>query len=142
MSWKLQAFCLALTLLTTTALAKDPDKGFNADLIKDDYFLVSFEKSGVTRGGVLDSPKKARKKLELNIGRFCKQEGYSYFRILGIAEVGRDEDLKWAVENSGGVGMRTEKKGNLWTGVAQRNRAQQVVLLSSEAGERLERCVE
>jgi len=87
------AFVLALVCLVTPAHA-----GFAAEKIQDDVYFVSYERGRWTSGSVLDTARKAQRKLEKGCHRLCLEQGYGFMRILTTVEIAEDEGLRAAWE--------------------------------------------
>lgn len=87
------AAALVLFCLVAPAYA-----GFTAEKVTHDIYFVSYERGRWTAGTLLDTAKKARRKLERASDRLCVEQGFSFMRILTPAEVAWDEDLRVAWE--------------------------------------------
>ncbi len=84
---------LALLLV---AFAAPAFAGFQAEQIDDGLYFVWYERGRWTAGSVLDTARKARRKLERLSHGFCLAQGYNYMRFVTLGEISRDEELQRA----------------------------------------------
>lgn len=85
-------------LLVLVCLVAPAYAGFMAEKIEDDVYFVSYERGRWTSGSVLDTARKAQRKLEKASHRLCLEQGFTFMRILTMAEIAEDEKLRSAWE--------------------------------------------
>lgn len=89
---------MALMML---ALAAPVFAGFQGEEVDDGLHFVWYERGRWTAGSVLDTARKARRKLERLANDYCLAEGHSHMRFVSFGEISRDEELRriWELAN-------------------------------------------
>lgn len=95
-------------------------------------FFVSYQRGKATRGGLLDTEKKARRKLEKRSEELCAERGYSYMKFPSLAEIALDEELRaiWDVAVGDQEKNSTATSGNMWSGTVTAHKSRDLLLLS------------
>ena len=116
--------------------------GFESEEITEGYYLVSFELSTWTKGGVLDTQDRVDGKLIKKTHRLCLQENYRYLRFPQLQEVARDKALRAAwLEKS--KEFADESGWEKWVEnnfSSETHSARKIVLFTMAPGDDLELC--
>ncbi len=115
--------------------------GFMAEKIDDGLYLVSYERGRLTAGSILDTAKKAQRKLVKKSHEFCLAEHYSYMRFASPAEIGRDDTLQAAWE----IFVGDEAADSFQTSggdldYAKTHKTRRILILSNTEMDGFERC--
>ncbi|MGB5162651.1 MAG: hypothetical protein WBP10_05860 [Thermoanaerobaculia bacterium] len=133
-----------LTLLfSLTILATIADAAFLSEEVDEGIYFVSYERGKMTRGGVLDTSKKARRKLENRSHEFCLEEGFKYLKFPTIGEISRDENLRmiWSIAAGDDSKDSSSMSGDLWSGTTSTHKSRDLLLLAHEEQDGFEKCV-
>ena len=116
--------------------------GFEAREIADGYYVVSYELSTWTRGGVLDTQGRVDYKLLKKTHKFCLEKKYIYLRFPLLEEVARNEALRTAwLEVS--REMADESGWEKWVESvynSETHSARKIVFFTTTPGDGLENC--
>ena len=116
--------------------------GFEHEEITEGYYLVSYELSAWTRGGVLDTQDRVDGKLIKGTHKLCLKEKYGYLRFPQLQEVARNEALRAAwLEKS--KEFADESGWEKWVEnnfSSETHSARKIVLLTMAPGDDLELC--
>ncbi len=139
------------TLLLILALCMVPSvptyAAFNAELVDEEegqaIYFVSYQRGKMLRGGLADTEKKAREKLERKSHEFCLEQGYTYLRFPTLGEIARDEELSavWKLAAGGEEKNSSETSGNRWSGTATAHKSRDLLLLVKEEKEGYIKCM-
>jgi len=129
---------VVLALLATAASA-----AYLAEKVDEGVYFVSYERGKITRGGILDTSNKARKKLVNRSHQFCLDEGYNYLKFPTVGEISRDENLRmiWRIAVGDESKDTSSLSGNIWAGTTSTHKSRDLLLLSPEEQEGFEKCV-
>ena len=116
--------------------------GFEYEEITEHYYLVSYELSKWTRGGVLDTQERMEKRLAKNTHKLCLKEDYGYLRFPQLQEIARDEALRaaWLAKSNE---LADESGWDKWvqeTLETEMHSARKIVVFSTVPGDGLETC--
>ncbi len=135
-----------IAALLATAFALSPlsvSARFEYEEIADGYYMVSYELSTWTRGGVLDTQGRVEQKLIKKTHKLCLEEEYRYLRYPLLEEVARNEALRTAwigvskeLADESGWDKWVESVYN-----SETHSARKIVLFTKTAGDDLENCV-
>ncbi len=131
-------FLALFALLAVPVLA-----AFLAEKIDEGIYFVSYERGKLTSGGMLDTAKKARKKITKRSHKFCLEEGYKYLKFPTLGEIVKDEELRavWQIAAGDEELDSSETSGNVWQGTVRTHKARRLLLLSKEPQEGYEKCL-
>jgi len=129
---------LFLVCLVAPALA-----GFNAEKLEDDVYFVSYERGRWTSGSVLDTAKKAQRKLEKASHRLCLEQGFTFMRILTTAEIAENDKLRiaWELWVGDEPADSFQVSGGDDSLVSKTHKSRRVLVLSREMTEGFRACV-
>ena len=133
-----------LTILVFFVLtATIASAAFLAEKVDEDIYFVSYERGKMTRGGLLDTSKKARRKLEGRSHEFCLEEGYKYLKFPTLGEIARDEILRtvWSLAAGDESKDSSSMSGDVWSGTTTTHKSRDLLLLSHEEQEGFVMCV-
>lgn len=132
------AAVLALVCLVAPAYA-----GFIAERIEEDVYFVSYERGRWTSGTVLDTVKKAQRKLEKGSHRLCLERGFSFMRILTTAEIAKDDELRaaWELWVGDEPADMFQISGGDESLVSKAHKSRRVLVLSREMQDGFSECV-
>lgn len=105
-------------------------------------FFVSYQRGKATRGGLLDTEKNARRKLEKRSEELCAEQGYSYLKFPSLAEIALDQELRaiWEVAVGDQEKNSTATSGNVWSGTVTAHKSRDLLLLSRKPKSGWQRC--
>jgi hypothetical protein len=133
------ALALVLAFFVAPAYA-----GFMAQEVDEGIYFVSYERGRWTSSTVLDTARKARRKIDKASHRFCLEEGYSYLRFPTLGQISRDESLKsvWEIAVGDEAADSFEVSGGDHGLVSKAHKVHRLLLLSTEEMEGFEACVQ
>ena len=126
-------------------LATPAHAGFMAEKIDQGVYLVSYERGRWTSGSVLDTARKAQRKLFRKSQEFCRQEGYAFMRLPTLAEIGEDQELRtaWQVFAGDEAADSFQTSGGSWgDSYSKTHKSRRVLLLSTDGLAGFEPCLE
>jgi hypothetical protein len=116
--------------------------GFEYEEIIEGYYLVSFERSTWTKGGVLDTQERVDGKLIKKTHKLCLKEKYSFIRFPLLQEVARNKALRTAwLEKS--EELADESGWEKWVEnhfSSETHSARKIVFFTRTPGDGLENC--
>lgn len=125
-------------------LATPAHAGFMADKIDQGVYLVSYERGRWTSGSVLDTARKAQRKLLRKSQEFCQREGYAFMRFPTLAEIGQDGELlpAWKVFAGDEAADSFQTSGGSWgDSYSKTHKSRRILILSLDPAAGFEPCV-
>ena len=128
------------------ALSVPAYAGFQGEQIDEGLYFVWYERGRWTAGTVLDTARKARRKLDRKSNNFCLEQGYDYKRFLTLGEISRDDDLLrvWqlaAGDESADSYQIADSQGNPLSLVSKTHKSMRLLALSGSPEAGFERCI-
>ena len=107
---------------------------FHAEEVLPDTYFVWFERGRMLQGCLLDSGKKADKRLFVEVHDFCRDKGYTHLKLPTLGEIALDDTLSkiWNM-SAGDEGQHTTSQvGGGYYGTSRHHKTQKFLLLSKE----------
>ena len=116
--------------------------GFEYEEIIEGHYLVSYELSTWTKGGVLDTQDRVESRLMKKTHKLCLKENYSHLRFPQLQEIARDEALRAAwLEKSNEMAVETDwEKWVEKSFGSEMHSARRIVVFTTEPGDHTDTC--